>query len=310
MSVSIDGKTTTGSAANMVQIFEFIANYQLADVNSDIQNRMTVAVANMLQVNSSQVFLSFSAVTLRALSQQESVLVHVALINFQGSTMAISSVITQENINYQMVAIGLKLVVLLTKSISTAPGIRHAMPNDEMQRETCMYVFIEYAILQQARFPVLLPFLHSLRPALGLIIFPLELLLGHPWEELFLFCLPYGLVSRRSVSNPIIARCVCRAGMFQSSNILPLWALSCNRKQRLHDQHPHQFQFVRPSQLLEFRFRYSVRSVLSSSTRKKARQLQAVSAALKALANISILLLLLPLTCSFSLNTLHATGNG
>jgi hypothetical protein len=129
MAVSTHGQTTTGPAAKIVQIFEFIANYQLSDINSDVHNRMTAAVASLLQVNSSQVVLSFSALTLRAqrvmLSQQESVLVRVGLINFQGST-AFASVITQDNINHQMTAMGLKPVVLQTNAFSTSPGISQA----------------------------------------------------------------------------------------------------------------------------------------------------------------------------------------
>jgi hypothetical protein len=126
MAVSTNGLTTTGSTANIVQIFEFIANYRISDVNSDLQNRMTTAVANLLKVNSSQVVLSFSAITLRALrvrrAQRDSVLVRVGLINFQWST-AFASVITQDNINHQMAEMGLKPVVLQTNAVSNSPGI-------------------------------------------------------------------------------------------------------------------------------------------------------------------------------------------
>jgi hypothetical protein len=109
-----NGQPSTTADTNIVPIFQFKTQYQLSDMTSDISNRMTTAVANLLQVNTKTVVLSFNTVNLRTLLQKESVLVSVGLVNFQGSTTGFASMITQENIKSEMAAVGLKSVELLS----------------------------------------------------------------------------------------------------------------------------------------------------------------------------------------------------
>jgi uncharacterized membrane protein len=114
------GQLSITSDTQVVPLFQFKARYQLSEITSDIRERMTTAVANLLQVNTSSIFLSFALVTLRNLQQQEFVLVSVGLVNFQESRAAFASMITQENIDSKMAAAGLKSVELLT-SVSGSP---------------------------------------------------------------------------------------------------------------------------------------------------------------------------------------------
>ena len=115
----ISGQPLTSTAANIVQIFQFKAQYQLSEISQDIQDRMTIAVANLLLVNKSSVILSFASVSLqrqfklRVLLKQEGVLDGVGLSNFYESTSAFNSLISQQSINYQMAAQKLKPVILV-----------------------------------------------------------------------------------------------------------------------------------------------------------------------------------------------------
>jgi hypothetical protein len=115
-SASSGGQLSTTSASEIVPIFQFKAQYPLSDITSEIRDKMTMAVAKLLQVNTGSVILSFTSVIrrVRVLQQQEFVLVSVGLVNFQGSRAAFASMITQENVNFQMAAAGLKSVDLLT----------------------------------------------------------------------------------------------------------------------------------------------------------------------------------------------------
>jgi hypothetical protein len=123
---------STTSDGNIVPIFQFKAQYQLSDITSDIRNRMIMAIAKLLQVNTESVILSFASVTLRVLQQQEFVLVSVGLVNFQGSRAAFASVITQEKINSELETVGLKPVELLTSASgsSTSQGTVYGMDSD------------------------------------------------------------------------------------------------------------------------------------------------------------------------------------
>jgi hypothetical protein len=107
-----------------VPIFQFKAPYQLSDISNDIQNKITVAVANLLRVNKGNVILSFASITIRVLKLQACVLVSVGLVNFQGFEPAFTSLITQDDINFHMAMQGLLSVELLGKAIgtSTSPG--------------------------------------------------------------------------------------------------------------------------------------------------------------------------------------------
>jgi hypothetical protein len=116
--LATSGQTSARSYSNFVLIFQFKAQYQLSDITNDINTRMTMAVANLLQVSSTDVILSFAPTTLRQESylrmQQDGVLVSVGLANFQGSITALTAMITQESINTRMAAESLKSVALLT----------------------------------------------------------------------------------------------------------------------------------------------------------------------------------------------------
>jgi hypothetical protein len=114
-----------GSFNNTVQIFQFKAQYRLSDISDDIRIRMTRAVANLLQVSILNVILSFASMTARILQQQESVLVSVGLVNLQGSTVALISMLSQKSINLHMAAEGLNSVEIFIKALetSTSPGI-------------------------------------------------------------------------------------------------------------------------------------------------------------------------------------------
>jgi hypothetical protein len=115
--------------AKIVTIFQFKAQSPFSGITNDIRNSMTMAIAKMLQVNTGSVILSFVAVPLRVLQQQEFVLVSVGLVNFQGSTAAFASLITEEKLNSEMAAVGLKSVELLTGSSvsSTSQGTVYSM---------------------------------------------------------------------------------------------------------------------------------------------------------------------------------------
>jgi hypothetical protein len=82
---------------------------------------MVSAIANMLEVNASNVVLGFSSVVVRRrdLLQQAGVLVSVGLTNFHDSVSIFATRITQENINARMAAEGLMAVELL---VATSTG--------------------------------------------------------------------------------------------------------------------------------------------------------------------------------------------
>ncbi len=69
----------------VVLIFQFQAPYQLSEMTDDVVNKMTRAVAEVLNVNSSNVVLSFVAMRRRVLLQQSGgVLVSVSLKDYEG----------------------------------------------------------------------------------------------------------------------------------------------------------------------------------------------------------------------------------
>jgi hypothetical protein len=146
MSGSSAGQTTIQSTKSIVQIFQFIAQYQLSDITSDVKNRMTRALVSLLNsavhtrmtrvvanvtgydvrasVAMNDVILNFSEAT----AQQGGVLVSVSLTNFQGPIASITSIITQENINSQMAAVNLKLVQLVSitsTSLTSGGKVQH-----------------------------------------------------------------------------------------------------------------------------------------------------------------------------------------
>jgi hypothetical protein len=81
-----------------------------------IRNKMALAIAKMLEINASNVILTFSSATLRRrdLLQQNGVLVMVGLTNFHNSVSSFTSKITSERINAAMAAEGLEAVQLIT----------------------------------------------------------------------------------------------------------------------------------------------------------------------------------------------------
>ncbi len=126
-SSGLGGQLLTNSNSSLVPIFAFKAQYQLSEITSDIRERMTKAVASLLQVNTLGIVLSFASATLRNVQQQEFVLVRVGLVNFQGSTAAFASIITQENLNSEMAAMGIKSVELLTSGSEVSISLGTSM---------------------------------------------------------------------------------------------------------------------------------------------------------------------------------------
>ena len=150
MSGSSAGQITIQSTTSIVQICQFIAQYQRSDLTDDIQNRMKRALLNLLNsavharmtrvvatvtgykvrasIEMNDVILDFPEP--EAIAKRESVLISVSLTNFQGSIASITSTITQEKINSEMAAVNLKLVqlVAITSTSSTLGGkVQHTM---------------------------------------------------------------------------------------------------------------------------------------------------------------------------------------
>ena len=111
------GQISTTSANNIVSIFQFKAPYSISEITDVLQNKMAMAIANLLNVGTNNVILKFTSTILRVI-QREAVIVSVSLVNFQGSTSALASIITKDNINSAMGREGLASVELVTTSSS------------------------------------------------------------------------------------------------------------------------------------------------------------------------------------------------
>ena len=102
----------------MVQLLQFTAPYQLDQITDTVRHNMALAIADVTGLNISMIFMSFAAVNRRSrgLLQADGVQVTVDLVGFQGSTEQFKSALSQDNINKQMVSLGLQPVTLVTVS--------------------------------------------------------------------------------------------------------------------------------------------------------------------------------------------------
>jgi hypothetical protein len=97
------------TSPDVVEIFQFVAPYEMAEINDSIMLKMKNAVANLLDIASSEVVLKFAPVSnsRRSLGQQTGVLVTVCLSNTKGVAANYISLITQDGLNSKMIAQGL-----------------------------------------------------------------------------------------------------------------------------------------------------------------------------------------------------------
>ena len=107
----------SNSTVGVTILFQFQAPYSLTELTDDLREKMVLAVAKALGVNPSEVVLSFDAVGRRRVLQQSGVLVSVGV---RGSVAGISQ-ISQEVLNSQMAAMGLKPVTVI--NTSTQQGV-------------------------------------------------------------------------------------------------------------------------------------------------------------------------------------------
>ncbi len=75
---------------------------------------MSLAIANVLGVDARNVVLTFSSVILDRRAQQTGVLVRAGIADFEGSAAVYASKITQDNLNTEMAAVGLKSGTLIS----------------------------------------------------------------------------------------------------------------------------------------------------------------------------------------------------
>jgi hypothetical protein len=113
----IPGSTST----NIVEIFQFVAPYGMAEINESIIHKMTNAVANLLGAASSDVVLKFAPVT-GGLGQQTGVIVTVYLSISNGVAANYISLITQDGLNSNMIVQGLGAARLVS---TNPPGCQN-----------------------------------------------------------------------------------------------------------------------------------------------------------------------------------------
>ena len=82
---------------------------------------MSKAIASVISVNASKLVLTIvdASMRRRRLLQQQGVLVSVFLQDFKSSTSQFASLLTQERLNVQMTALGLKSIQLISTSEQT-----------------------------------------------------------------------------------------------------------------------------------------------------------------------------------------------
>ncbi len=106
------GATSSATCEIVLQIFQFKAPYLLTDVTENIKSRMSLAVANVLGIISSNVVLSFTTSVFDR-RQQAGVLVSAGITDSQVSAASYASRLTQDKLNTEMVALGLKSIQLV-----------------------------------------------------------------------------------------------------------------------------------------------------------------------------------------------------
>jgi hypothetical protein len=111
------GTTSSAGCGIVTKIFQFEAPYLLEEITDSIKNRISLAVSNVLGVPASNVVLSFSTY-IESRRLQAKVLVSVGIVHFQGSAASYASKVTQEKLNFEMGALGLK-----SGQVIQSPGI-------------------------------------------------------------------------------------------------------------------------------------------------------------------------------------------
>jgi hypothetical protein len=106
------GATSSAECAIVLKIFQVLVPYLLEEITENIKNRIALAVSNVLGIPGSNIVLTFSSYKAFR-RQQAKVLMIVGIIDFQGSASNYASKITQENLNIEMWALGLKSGQLL-----------------------------------------------------------------------------------------------------------------------------------------------------------------------------------------------------
>lgn len=117
---------TLNSANGTIPVFQFKAPYQLNEITDGIRGKMIHAISNILEVNPNMVFLEISSIVVRRweLLDQAGVLVNVGLINFHDSVSIFPTRLTQEHVNAQMTAEGLKAVQLIGMFLTGSRNIQ------------------------------------------------------------------------------------------------------------------------------------------------------------------------------------------
>jgi hypothetical protein len=101
------GATSSAECGLVLKIFQFEVPYLLEEVTDDMKKRISLAVSNVLGVSASNIVLTFSSF-IPSRRQQTKMLVSVGIIDFQGSAASYVSKVTQEKLNLEMGALGLK----------------------------------------------------------------------------------------------------------------------------------------------------------------------------------------------------------
>ncbi len=105
-------------------LFQFKVAYQLSEITEDIKNKLLVAISKALGLDKSTLFLSFAEADMnRRAAVQKGVLATVSLVNHGSPTTSLLSLITEDSINSQMSAQGLKSVQLVNVGSSSTSTI-------------------------------------------------------------------------------------------------------------------------------------------------------------------------------------------
>ncbi len=130
---SSSGATSSAACRFVLKIFQFKALYLLEDITDEIRIRMSLAVANVLSVNVSNVILTFSSTSIEGRrGQQPGVLVSAGITEFQGSAKDYAPRVTQDKLNNELSALGLRSV-----QIVEIAGVFHCFYKKHFSKAGC-----------------------------------------------------------------------------------------------------------------------------------------------------------------------------
>ena len=120
--LSTSGTPAPASNTSVVQLIQFTVPYQLSQITDTVRKNMALAIAEIIGVDVTMIFLSFTTVSRRSrgLLQANEVLVTADLVGFEGPTKQFQSLLTEDNINKQFASLGLQPVTLATQSTAQA----------------------------------------------------------------------------------------------------------------------------------------------------------------------------------------------